>query len=50
MGPEKGGVERRSREFPVVVSGLKFDDPIELEEILWRLICGDIHQTERVGQ
>ena len=36
--PEKGGVESRPLEFSAVVSGLKFDDPIELEEILWRLI------------
>ena len=35
------GVECRSRWFDevVVASGLKFDDPIELEEVLWRLIC-----------
>ena len=38
-GPENGGVDSRSLELAVVVSGLKLDDPIELQEILWRLIC-----------
>lgn len=35
----KGGVGSRPFGFAEEISGLKFVNPIELEEILWRLIC-----------
>ena len=39
----KGGVGRRSLGLTAVTTGLKFDEPIELEEIFWRRIYECMH-------